>query len=100
MFSDLTKSLSLAFRRHCLKEAFQTLGDYNLAGGLAVQTRFDYLDRILRSQACQIHNLQIVFRFLSTVVKWCMLATHIKDIKHGMLCVTGVYLRDITDTIW
>ena len=29
-----------------------------------------------------------------------MVATHIKKIKHGMLCITGVYLRDITYTIF
>ena len=27
-----------------------------------------------------------------------MVATHIKKTKHSMLCVTGVYLRDITNT--
>ena len=34
---------------HCLREVFQTLGDYSLARGLAVHTRFD--DRDLVSQA-------------------------------------------------
>ena len=29
-----------------------------------------------------------------------MVATLIKKIKHSMLCVTGVYLRDITDMIF
>ena len=29
-----------------------------------------------------------------------MVATHVKKIKHGMLCITGVYLRDITYTIF
>ena len=28
-----------------------------------------------------------------------MVATHIKKFKHSMLCVTGVYLRDITNMI-
>ena len=28
-----------------------------------------------------------------------MLASHIKRIKHHRLCVTGVYLRDITNII-
>ena len=27
-----------------------------------------------------------------------MVATHVKKIKHSMLCVTGVYLREITNT--
>ena len=49
-------------------EVFQTLRDYNLAQGLSVHIRFDDLDLISRSQICQDHKLQIVFRFLSTVV--------------------------------
>ena len=54
------------FGRHCLREVFQTLCDYNLAWGLAVYTRFDDLNLILRSQECQ--NCRSYFRFLSTVV--------------------------------
>ena len=30
----------------------------------------------------------------------CLVAMHIKMIKHTMLCVTGVYLRDTTNTIF
>ena len=29
-----------------------------------------------------------------------MVATHIKKIKHSVFCVIGVYLRDITNTIY
>ena len=29
-----------------------------------------------------------------------MVATHIKKIKHSTLCVTGVYLRDLTNIIF
>ena len=29
-----------------------------------------------------------------------MVATYIKQIKHSTFCMTGVYLRDITNTIW
>ena len=29
-----------------------------------------------------------------------MVATHSKKIKYSMLCVTGVYLRDVTNTIF
>ena len=55
MFSELKKKKSmLAFLR--------TLFDYNLARGLAVHARFDDLDLISRSQVCQTHTLQIVFR--------------------------------------
>ena len=28
-----------------------------------------------------------------------MVATHIRNIKHSVLCVTGVYLRDIANMI-
>ena len=100
MFSDLTKSLSLAFRRHCLKEAFQTLCDYNLARGLAIHTEFDDLDLTSRSHMYPSHKLQNVFRFFSTVVWRRSAATRIRKIQHSILRVSGVYLRDITDTIW
>ena len=30
--------------------------------------------------------------------KWCMVAVHIKKIKHGLLCVADVYFRDIINT--
>ena len=73
--------------------------DYNLALGLVIHTRFDDLDLISRSQLYQNHKLQIVFRFLSIVVYWCMVATHIEKIKHSMLCVTDVYFRDIVTRI-
>ena len=29
-----------------------------------------------------------------------MIPTHIKKIKHSTVCVTGVYLRDITNTVF
>ena len=74
--------------------------DYNLAEGLASHTRFDNLDLISRSQVCQNHKLQIVARFFSTVVRLCMVTTHIKMIKHSMPCVTGVYLRDVINMIF
>ena len=44
--------------------------------------------------------IEIVFRFLFTVVEWCMVAIHTKGVKHMMLCVTGVYLRDIISTFF
>ena len=88
------------FGRHCLREVFQTLHDYNLAGGLAIHTRFDGLDLISRSQVCQNYTQQTVFRFLSSVVALCMVATHIKKMKHSMLYVTVMYLRDTIIIIW
>ena len=47
MFSDMTKTLMLAVWQ-MLREVFQTLRDYNLAWGLAIHTRFDDVDLILR----------------------------------------------------
>ena len=69
MFSDLTKTLPLFFffGRHCLK-FFQTSWDYNLAQVLAVHIRFDDLDPMSKSQVCQNHKMQNIFRFLFTVV--------------------------------
>ena len=69
MFSDMMKTFNIGFwGGNCLREVFQTLCDYDLAHGLAIHTRLDDLDLILRSQVCQNLKLQIVFGFLSTVV--------------------------------
>ena len=76
------------------------MADYNIARVLSVCIRFDDLDPILRSHIYQRHKLQIVSRFLCTVVSWCLVATHIKKIKLSVLCVTGVYLRHITNVIF
>ena len=76
------------FDGHCLREVFQNLCGYYLAGGLAIPTRFN--DLISRSQVCQNHKLQTGFRFLSTVVYWCMVAT---DIKKYALCECCVFMR-------
>ena len=88
------------FGRHCLWKVFQTLHDYNFARGLAVLTRFDDLDLISRPQVCQNYKLQTVFRFLPTIDQWCMVATYMRKIKRCVLCVTVVYLRDITSTFF
>ena len=84
------------------REVFQIVYDYNLAWGLAIHTRFDNHDLISRSHICQNHKLQIVFCLDSCplLLKQCMVATHIKKIKHNVLCVTGVYLRNISNTIF
>ena len=68
---------------------------YNFVQDLAIHTRFDDFDLTSRSQVRQNHKLQIVFRVL-----WYFVATHIEKIKHSLLCVTGVYLRDITNTFF
>ena len=73
--------------------------EYKLARGLAIQTKFDDLDIISRSQVCQDQELQMVFRFLSTLmVHGCY--THKKDEARYVLCVTVVYLRDIANMIF
>ena len=83
---------------HCLREVFQTLRGCNLAQDLVIHTSFDDLDHISSSQVCQNCKLKIVLRFLSTVVYWCMVATHIRKIKSSKPFVTGVYLRAATNT--
>ena len=68
MFCDLTKTLMLTFKGTLFKGGLSNLVFFYLARGRVVHTRFDDLDLISRSQVCQKHTLQIVFRFLSTVV--------------------------------
>ena len=55
----ILQKLCWLFVGHCLREVFQTLHDHNFALGLAVHTRFDDLDLILRPQVCQNHKVQI-----------------------------------------
>ena len=59
VFSDLTKTLTLAFLRTLFKGGFQTLRDYNLgpfnlARDLAIYTWFDERDLISKSQVCKL----------------------------------------------
>ena len=70
----------------------------NVARGLAIDTRFD--DHISRSQVCQNHKLQTVFRLFFTVLNDAWFAAHIRKIKQSIFCVTGLYLRDITNMIF
>ena len=53
---------------HCLREVFPILRHSKLFRGPAIHTSIDDLDLISKSQICQNHKLQIVFRFFSTVV--------------------------------
>ena len=46
----------------------------------------------------QNHELQIFFRFLTTVVLNGAWFLHIEKIKQNILGVTGVYLRDVTNS--
>ena len=66
-FSDLTKTLTLAFGGHYLRGVFQTSCVYDHAQSLSVIARFYDPDLISRSRICQNHELQIAFRFLFTV---------------------------------
>ena len=68
MFSDLTKTLMLAFLADTDKGRSFKVFDSNLVHGPAIHIRFDDLHLISRSQVCLNHKLQIVFRFLYTVV--------------------------------
>ena len=63
-----------------------------------MQARFDDLVLISRSQVYQNHKLQVVFRFfVSTGV---MVHGCTEKIKHSVFCAAGMYLRDITNTIF
>ena len=69
MFPDLTKIVMLAFHGHRSSKICQTLQGYKLAWGLPIiDTRFDDLDLVLRSQVCQNYKLLILFRLMSTVI--------------------------------
>ena len=74
------------------------LGVYIVLVGLVTLTFVSPL------QVCQKYKLQIAyFRFLSFVVQmlyglWCTVTMHIKKMKHSILRVTGVYVRDISNT--
>ena len=72
----------LAFWWMLFKGVFETLRDHNLGQGLSVYAKFDTLTLLQGHMCVRIIN--------------CMDATHIKKIKHSMLCVTGVYLRTLT----
>ena len=73
MFSDLTKTLTFAFWWTFLKWVFQTFRHYNLAWGQAIHTRFNDLDTISRSHACQNHKLHFLFLFLFLILVHCSL---------------------------
>ena len=70
MFSYFTDTQMLAFwwTMFIVMEVSETLHDYNFAWGLAIYTRSDVLYLMFRSWVWQNHKLQIVSRFLSTVV--------------------------------
>ena len=59
MFSDLTKTLALAFGGTLCKGGPSNF-EYALARGLTIHTRFDDLDLVSRSHVCKNHKLQIV----------------------------------------
>ena len=52
------------FKKYIVRVIFQTWRDYDLAQGLAIHARFDYLDLVSRSQVCHNHELHIVFWIL------------------------------------
>ena len=45
------------------------------------------------------HKLQIVFRFLPTIVQRCMIVMHVEMNNCTMFCVTDVYLGDISNIL-
>ena len=92
------KNCHWLFHGHCSSEVFQTVHYYSIALGLPDDTRFDNLDLISRSQICQNHNCKLFLRFLSIVVQ---MYSCIHKKRSSTVCfVTGVYLRDITNTFF
>ena len=88
-----------AFFRHCLG-----LSVYDFVWGLQIDTLFvslclrstnNGLDLVLRPQLCQEHKLQIGFLFCSGLMLKCVVVTCTEKVS---LCVTGVYVREMTDT--
>ena len=51
------------FPGHCFSEFLQTLLCYNFALGLPIDTTFDYVGLVSRSQVCQRHKLPFFFIF-------------------------------------
>ena len=96
VFSDFTKKTLVAFWQTLFN--FQTLHDHNLVWGLAVHTRFDNLDLILRSQVFLNHKLQIVLRSLLTVMLYGGY-THIKMVKYSMLCDWCIFKKHNTSFV-
>ena len=94
IFSYLTTTLKLAFSQMLFKGGLS-----NIAWGLPIRTRFDDLSLFQGHSCVRLIKCILFFnRFFSTVdIKQCVVATYIKKIKLRMLCVTGVYLRDITN---
>ena len=85
--SFLADTVQAKFFKLCI---FITLfGAYEFIPGLMTLALFQG-HRCVRVINCN----SFYFRFLSTVV--CMLATNIKKINQSILCVTGVYLTNIT----
>ena len=78
--------------------------DYDFAWGLAIHTRFDDLHHISRSWVCENHKLLILFSGSCPLYFNGVWLLHTLNIKRSktiyMLCVTGLYLGDITNTIF
>ena len=63
-------------------------------GGLAVYARFDDLGLISRSRLLESSTSNFFFFIL---VHFSLIMHGCYKINYSMLCVTGVYLRNITD---
>ena len=77
------------------RKKFRVSRRNKLADGLPIHNRFDDLDLVSRSQLCHL-----LFKKKNScplhINVAILVATYSKKIKLNMLCVTGVYSRDIT----
>ena len=100
MFLDLTNFLVVFFTDTVLVRSFKlciiitSLWIYQSVPGLMTLTLF-------QGHMCvRILHWKLFFRFFPSEFKHCMVLTYTKKTRHSMLCVTGVYLGDLTNMIF
>ena len=104
-FLTLQNLIVDVFHKHCSRKFFKLciyinlLGIYQFIPGLMTLTLFLMTLTFFQGHRCvRILNCKLFFRFLSHVPEtWY--GSYTKKIKCNMLCVTGVYLRNLTNII-
>ena len=70
------KKKGFFFPGHCFSEFLQTLLCYNFALGLPIDTTFDYVGLVSRSQVCQNYKLPFKKKKLLPSVVWNCMVLH------------------------
>ena len=83
------------FLRHHESKILLTLHDYNLVWGLHYHFRFDEQDLVSRSLVINVNCKLSVLDSCPLLLKCCMVVTCIEKIAHNMICVTGMYSKEI-----